>query len=560
VRLPFHRSSEYAEIGLDGVKRTFARWDLIQTSLLHPILNSYDLEKAIKKYNLRYANEWKFTALHEFFKNLPADETQLFFKTILPQLINLALRLPELIQSPLPLLKKGTNHSISMSQEQAASLLANAFFCTFPRRNTSKRDAEYSSYPDINFQRLYQSNMPKVIQKLMCIYNYFKTVLHEMPTGVITFQRRSIHRDQIPEWRNSALNFSTIKYHVSSNGTIEGAHSMLQVDFANCYVGGGVLGSGSVQEEIRFVINSEMIVARLFTESLDQGEALVMIGCEQYSTYKGYASTFSYNGDFKDQTPVDSFRRKKSLVVAIDALHYKNVHEQFTEDKILRELRKAFAGFYNDGSTSGSIPIATGLWGCGAFNGHPLRSALIQFMACRLCRRNIAFFTFGDGYLAKQITDAFNLLVEKDISVGRLLKFLVDFRDNGNPNDTDQLLRFIRKECDKTNTLKASGSASGSGQKQSTLFQFMSFDKPTKKATLPPTPSPKEPKLESRSRTEREVREARLVHFKSPSTSSSPSPSSIPQKSLIESLDEDMKRTPSTMVFKPGMSYVIYDE
>ena len=40
----------------------------------------------------------------------------------------------------------------------------------------------------------------------------------------------------------------------------------LQVDFANKFVGGGVLGDGCVQEEIRFLINPELIVTRLFTE------------------------------------------------------------------------------------------------------------------------------------------------------------------------------------------------------------------------------------------------------------------------------------------------------
>lgn len=53
---------------------------------------------------------------------------------------------------PIPLLKQKMNHSITMSQEQIASLLANAFFCTFPRRN-AKMKSEYSSYPDINFNR-----------------------------------------------------------------------------------------------------------------------------------------------------------------------------------------------------------------------------------------------------------------------------------------------------------------------------------------------------------------------------------------------------------------------
>lgn len=52
----------------------------------------------------------------------------------------------------------------------------------------------------------------------------------------------------------------------------------LQVDFANKFVGGGVIGCGLVQEEIRFLINPELIVSRLFTEALDDNECLVITG------------------------------------------------------------------------------------------------------------------------------------------------------------------------------------------------------------------------------------------------------------------------------------------
>lgn len=48
----------------------------------------------------------------------------------------------------------------------------------------------------------------------------------------------------------------------------------------NCcrFVGGGVLGYGCVQEEIRFIICPELIVSRLFTEELNSSEALLIIG------------------------------------------------------------------------------------------------------------------------------------------------------------------------------------------------------------------------------------------------------------------------------------------
>lgn len=50
------------------------------------------------------------------------------------------------------------------------------------------------------------------------------------------------------------------------------------MDFANKFVGGGVTSSGLVQEEIRFLINPELIVSRLFTEALDHNDCLIITG------------------------------------------------------------------------------------------------------------------------------------------------------------------------------------------------------------------------------------------------------------------------------------------
>jgi len=45
----------------------------------------------------------------------------------------------------------------------------------------------------------------------------------------------------------------------------------------NRVVGGGVLGYGCIQEEIRFVINTELIASLLFTARLDDHESLLGI-------------------------------------------------------------------------------------------------------------------------------------------------------------------------------------------------------------------------------------------------------------------------------------------
>lgn len=65
-----------------------------------------------------------------------------------------------------------------------------------------------------------------------------------VPTGTVSFRR--IVGNTFPEWKSCTDNLSDLD--VSSNGTIEDdGDGMLQVDFANMYIGGGVLVSGCVQ-------------------------------------------------------------------------------------------------------------------------------------------------------------------------------------------------------------------------------------------------------------------------------------------------------------------------
>lgn len=55
----------------------------------------------------------------------------------------------------------------------------------------------------------------------------------------------------------------------------------VQVDFASSWIGGGVLSSGLVQEEILFLMSPELIVSRLFTERLADNECLIITGNDE---------------------------------------------------------------------------------------------------------------------------------------------------------------------------------------------------------------------------------------------------------------------------------------
>lgn len=111
------------------------------------------------------------------FSNLQGESetANLFFSEILPKIIQLALGLPDILPCAIPLLKRGQNKSISLTQQQAACLLANAFLCTFPGRNDLER-IDSSTFPNINFSSLFCSPGLETVEKIRCICSYFRRV------------------------------------------------------------------------------------------------------------------------------------------------------------------------------------------------------------------------------------------------------------------------------------------------------------------------------------------------------------------------------------------------
>ncbi|XP_040293889.1 poly(ADP-ribose) glycohydrolase isoform X3 [Bufo bufo] len=447
VKMPFSHLNLYPVDDQNGGKVSGSRWNLIKTSLSRNLRNSSELKEAILSYNTLYSKKWDFTALNDFcVKVLDDDEHTHLFSSLLPDMVSLTLRLPKLCTQPIPLLKKKMDHSITISQEQISCLLANAFFCTFPRRNARK--SEYSTYPDINFNRLFEGKNPRKAEKLKTLFCYFRRVTEKRPTGLVTFTRQCIGR--FPEWEKSTKKLRRL--HITSEGTIEGnGHGMLQVDFANRYVGGGVTSSGLVQEEIRFIINPELIASRLFTEELDANECLIITGAEQYSEYKGYAESYKWDRAHEDEAPRDSWQRRTTEIVAIDAFHFRSHIEQFSPDKIKRELNKAYCGFFREGIQPENLSaVATGNWGCGAFGGYNRLKALIQLLAAAETGRDVAYFTFGDKELMHEVHKMHSFLIEKNQTVGDVYKLLLNYyleecKNCMSPRPEKKLYTFIYK-------------------------------------------------------------------------------------------------------------------
>jgi poly(ADP-ribose) glycohydrolase len=218
------------------------------------------------------------------------------------------------------------------------------------------------------------------------------------------------------------------------------------MDFANEFLGGGVLFTGNVQEEIRFSICPELVASMLFMECMAPNEAVVMSGFEQFSHYKGYGSSLSYDGDCVDSAEKDGEGNFLTSLCAIDAVPYScgNAKDQFEAKNYMRDINKAYVGFLQPYVSDRSLPeervtestafsldpakiraVATGNWGCGAFGGDAQLKAMLQWVAASAvgCPA-VIYYKFNHEQLAS-VDQMSSALMRMKWTAGELFQCLV---------------------------------------------------------------------------------------------------------------------------------------
>jgi len=233
----------------------------------------------------------------------------------------------------------------------------------------------------------------------------------------IEFVRVTGNEEAQPEFAASVKALQPVQIH--PDGVIEEDSGSLQVDFANRFIGGGVLRSGCVQEEIRMALAPEMILARLFCEELKANEVLLMSGMPDFSETTGYGNTFGFRqgrdpwaGAVTPQlvpTPyvnAESGRRMQMhavTVMAMDAYNFRghgNASQQFAPGFVHRELLKAYIGFHGVPPEQALLPlvregpVASGHWGCGAYAGDTQLKLILQWLAASEAGRELHYYTF----------------------------------------------------------------------------------------------------------------------------------------------------------------------
>ncbi|AEC08595.1 unnamed protein product [Arabidopsis thaliana] len=419
-----------------------------------------------------------------FDKKISREESANFFGEVVPALCRLLLQLPSMLEkhyqkadhvldgvkSGLRLLGPQEAGIVLLSQELIAALLACSFFCLFPEVDRSLKNLQGINFSGL-FSFPYMRHCTKQENKIKCLIHYFGRICRWMPTGFVSFERKILPLEYHPHfvsypkadsWANSVTPLCSIEIHTS--GAIEDQPcEALEVDFADEYFGGLTLSYDTLQEEIRFVINPELIAGMIFLPRMDANEAIEIVGVERFSGYTGYGPSFQYAGDYTDNKDLDIFRRRKTRVIAIDAMPDPGMG-QYKLDALIREVNKAFSGYmhqckYNidvkhDPEASSShvpltsdsasqviesshrwcidheekkIGVATGNWGCGVFGGDPELKIMLQWLAISQSGRPfMSYYTFGLQAL-QNLNQVIEMVALQEMTVGDLWKKLVEY-------------------------------------------------------------------------------------------------------------------------------------
>lgn len=163
----------------------------------------------------------------------------------------------------------------------------------------------------------------------------------------------------------------------------------LQADFANEYLGGGVLCGGGSQEESLFLECTELLASIFLVEKMLSFEAVEVAGAMKYVEHNMMGSRYRHKSEqFCRPVQVSNCTL---TVVAFDAIcfnAYGSVSKgsQYQPPHIFREVTKCSAALCLPQHANPSIQrsFVTGNWGSGAFRGDLELKCIIQWMCCSL--------------------------------------------------------------------------------------------------------------------------------------------------------------------------------
>ncbi|XP_012340614.1 uncharacterized protein LOC100869905 isoform X1 [Apis florea] len=220
-----------------------------------------------------------------------------------------------------------------------SSLIANAFFSTYPKRTAKThptlRDFNFTNF----FKHLHNNGQKAKLRSIFRYYDYLDT--ENALDGKLIISRQVMTSKQwltIEDWLESNVPLCPLMIrHEGRLDRIEPETKVLRVCFASAKFGGGVLDGDVTQETVHIVTHPEMLVAILSVEALEDNEVLIVEGVRHISRIN----------DPRNKAIFEALAKPNIVTVCcIDPEDYSQLPlSQFEEDNILREMNKSLLGF-----------------------------------------------------------------------------------------------------------------------------------------------------------------------------------------------------------------------
>jgi hypothetical protein len=443
-------------------------WDFIRKILTSSINNISDVDTIITSFATLDAQNRICT----FFSTIPCSppkevinfDFERFYNVGLPFMIQVALQMPILFpkEKQIPIYKMRSSWvekeqlgrlSYSLTRVQCACLLAHSFFGSLKRpQNVEPNDFRFTVV-DLFLGTAVSPNSA-------CTFlNYF-SVLGELGIeqlsiesneNTLTFERLGYKKGPSPwNWENSTKPLSKVKL---VDGDISQCKADVHAEFANAFIGGGVMTGDAAMEETLFLTKPELMVAMAIQNRMVDEEAIRISGALQYSKVKGFGQDFEFDGDYIIENTTRN-GLPPPVVVAIDAI--RGGGPALTKSGMLRDMNKARIAF------EGATVLGTGHWGCGAFGNNHNLMFLKQWLAASEAGVEKMFYHDFSNANSHHIHPLIRKL--KHLNVSELWKFILSITFDLIPCNMKEFYNRIAKiATGKLIVPKSSGSQSESG-------------------------------------------------------------------------------------------------
>ena len=404
--------------------------------------------------------EGKSNFFKEIEKSYPEQGNE--FIKVFGNIRNLVLDSEKILKDEIKILSTKTTDKIILNRKQVALIFILGFFDIFNLdMKLMQVDFRYTFYD------ILKSNRGSDLSKARSFLNYLIVIGRWLEENNFLLEENVtfIRENKEFDINNFDSNQKLCDIKVVEEGSLFDSEAKFYVDFANQYIGGGVLSGGCVQEEILFTVNPEAVVSIFLMRKMEDNDAIRIDNIIQYSNYSGYGRTFK----FEDDATKDITKIKKYNIIAIDAVcTYSS--GGVDKESVERDLIKAYVGFNLINFDDEEVvklkkTIATGNWGCGAFGGDFELKFLQQWVAASYAGvETLYYYTFGRKEMSNVIKNQqkinlhtaqtlYNRLTERNLIKEHVLEIILDNKNFENENimeleDVDNKnINAKKKEC-----------------------------------------------------------------------------------------------------------------